>query len=90
MQTLCLLMNDLWTRHSYKITFLFHNSAPLLLVRHEVGKLVTELFPCEEFLLSKLYVRFKISVKVLLTLEAIYSGSRNNNNDVMLSAVAKY
>ena len=41
-------------------------------------------------LLSKLYVRFKISVKVLLTLEAIYSGSRNNNNDVMLSAVAKY
>ena len=47
MQTVCLLMNDLWTRHSYKITFLFHESA-LHLLRCEVGKLVTELFPCEE------------------------------------------
>ena len=47
MQTVCLLMNDLWTRHFYKITFLFHESA-LLLVRYEAGKLVTELFPCEE------------------------------------------
>ena len=33
--------------HSYKITFLFHKSA-LLLVRYEVGKLVTELFSHEE------------------------------------------
>ena len=41
-------------------------------------------------LLSKICLRFKISVKVLLTLEAIYSGSRNNKNDVMFSAVAKY
>ena len=41
------LMNDLWTRHSYKITLLFHKSA-LHLVRYEVGKLVTELFSYEE------------------------------------------
>ena len=47
MQTVCLLMNDLRTRHSYKITFLFHKSA-LHLVRYEVGKLVTELFSYEE------------------------------------------
>ena len=31
----------------YKITFLFHKSA-FHLVRYEVGKLVTELFPYEE------------------------------------------
>ena len=47
MQTVCLLLNDLWTRHSCKITFLFHKSA-LHLVRYEVGKLVTELFSYEE------------------------------------------
>ena len=50
MQTVCLSMNDLRTRHSYspyKITFLFHKSA-FHLVRYEVGKLVTELFPYEE------------------------------------------
>ena len=47
MKTVCLLMNDLRIRHSYKITFSFLKSA-LLLVRYEVGKLVTELFPCEE------------------------------------------
>ena len=47
MKTVCLVMNDLWTRHFYKITFLFHKSA-LLLVRYEVGKLVTELFSHEE------------------------------------------
>ena len=41
-------------------------------------------------LLSKICLRFKISVKVLLKLEAIYSGFRNNNNDVMFSALAKY
>ena len=47
MKTVCLVINDLWTRHCYKITFLFHKSA-FHLVRYEVGKLVTELFPCEE------------------------------------------
>ena len=47
MQTACLLMNDLWTHHSCKITFLFHKSA-LHLVRYEVGKLGTELFSFEE------------------------------------------
>ena len=82
MQTVCLLMNDLWTRHFYKITFLFHESA--------LENYWQNCFHVKNVLLSKLYVRFKISVKVLLTLEAIYSGSRNNNNDVMLSAVAKY
>ena len=80
-------MNDLWTRHSYKITFLFHKSA-LHLVRYEVGKLVN--FRMKNVLLSKICLRFKNSVKVLLKLEAIYSGYRNNNNDVMFSAVAKY
>ena len=47
MQTVCLSMNDLRTRHSYKITLLFHKSA-FHLVRYQVGKLVTELFPYEE------------------------------------------
>ena len=47
MQTVCLLMNDLRTRHSYKITVLFHKSA-FHLFRYEVGKLVTELFSYEE------------------------------------------
>ena len=47
MQTACLLMNDLWTRHSCKITLLFHNSA-LHLVRYEFGKLRTELLSHEE------------------------------------------
>ena len=47
MQTARLLMNDLWTRHSCKITLLFHNSA-LHLVRYEFRKLRTELFSHEE------------------------------------------
>ena len=47
-------------------------------------------FHMKNVLLSKICLRFKISVKVLLTPEAIYSGSRNNRNDVVLSAVAKY
>ena len=52
MQTARLLMNDLWTRHSCKITLLFHNSelhlVPRGLVRCEFGKLRTELFSHEE------------------------------------------
>ena len=48
MQTACLLMNDFWTRHSCKITLLFHKSA-LHLVRYDFGKLRTELFSHEEY-----------------------------------------
>ena len=47
MQTACLLMNDLWTRHSCKITLLFHNYA-LHLVRYKFGKQRTELFSHEQ------------------------------------------
>ena len=47
MQTARLLMNDLWTRHSCKITLLFHNYA-LHLVRYKSGKQRTELFSHEQ------------------------------------------
>ena len=48
MQTGCaLVINNLRTRYSYKIIFVFHKSA-LHLARYEVGKQVTELFPYKE------------------------------------------